>query len=121
MMMHFAGKRESEWTEISVDELYERYNSSKPILLLDIRSTTDFKRGYGHIPDAISIPLLELESRMDELEAYKEKEIVTMCPGGGLSLVAYEILTEAGFKDVKSLTGGTDEWRDKGYPLTSKT
>lgn len=120
-MMHFAGKRESEWSEISVDELFERYNSSKPPLLLDIRSTGDYEEGYGHIPGALSIPLLEFESRMDELEAYKEKEIITMCPGGGLSLVAYEVLTEAGFKDVKSLTGGTDEWRDKGYPLTDQT
>ena len=120
MIMFYAGKRESEWSEITVDELFEKYNSSEPPLLLDIRSNSDYESGYGHIPDAISIPLLELESRLDEVEAYKDREIVTICPGGGLSLVAYELLKEAGFKDVKSLTGGTDEWRDKGYPLTNE-
>jgi 3-mercaptopyruvate sulfurtransferase SseA len=41
-----------------------------------------------------------------------------MCPGGGLSLVAVEILEKAGFKDVKSLKGGTDLWHQSGYPTT---
>ena len=59
---------------------------------------------------------MELESKLNDLQSYKEKEIVTMCPEGGLSLVAGDILTEAGFKDVKSLKGGTDLWHKKGYP-----
>ncbi len=62
--------------------------------------------------------MLELESRLSEIMEFKDDEVVTMCPGGGLSLVAVDILNEAGFKDTKSLKGGTDEWRDKGYPLT---
>jgi tRNA 2-thiouridine synthesizing protein A len=62
--------------------------------------------------------VLELESHFEELAPFKEKEIVTMCPGGGMSLVAVEILEQAGFKDVKSLTGGTDLWHKKGYPTT---
>ena len=64
--------------------------------------------------------MLELESRIGELEPHREREIVTMCPGGGLSLVAVEVLTEAGFRNVKSLKGGTDEWYEKGYPLTKE-
>ncbi len=74
---------------------------------------------YGHIPNAVSIPILELDSKLDELEEYKGKEIVTMCPGGGLSLAAVEILAEAGFKDAKSRKGGTDAWHKKGYPTTT--
>ncbi len=42
-----------------------------------------------------------------------------MCPGGGLSLVAVEILEGAGFTNVKSLNGGTDAWHEKGYPTTA--
>jgi len=62
--------------------------------------------------------MLELESHIEELEEYRDREIVTMCPGGGLSLVAVDILQEAaGFSDVKSLKGGTDDWHQKGYPL----
>jgi rhodanese-related sulfurtransferase len=43
-----------------------------------------------------------------------------MCHGGGLSMVAADILAESGFKDVKSLRGGIDLWYQNGYPtLTS--
>ena len=111
------------YPEINVDELFNRINSDQPPLLIDIRDTADFNgvgySKYGHIPDARSIPILELESSLEGLDSFKEKEIVTMCPGGGLSLAAVDILTEAGFKDAKSLKGGTDAWHRKGYPTTT--
>ncbi len=111
------------YPEINVDDLFNRINSDQPPLLIDIRDTADFNgvgySKYGHIPDARSIPILELESSLEDLDSLKEKEIVTMCPGGGLSLAAVDILTEAGFKDAKSLKGGTDAWHRKGYPTTT--
>jgi len=111
------------YPEINVDELFNRINSDQPPLLIDIRDTADFNgvgySKYGHIPDARSIPILELESSLEDLYSFKEKEIVTMCPGDGLSLAAVDILTEAGFKDAKSLKGGTDAWHRKGYPTTT--
>ncbi len=42
-----------------------------------------------------------------------------MCPDDGLSLVAVEIMDGAGFTDVKSLSGGTGAWHEKGYPITT--
>lgn len=111
-----------DYPEITVDELYERVKSDQPPLLIDIRNFEDYNgtrdSKYGHIPDALSIPMLELESSLGDLEEYKEKEIVTLCPGGGLSLAAVDVMREAGFKDVKSLKGGTDAWHRKGYPTT---
>ena len=93
------------WTEITVDVFFIRIETDPPALLIDVRSEKEFSGGYGHILNAMWIPMLELESRLDEIQDFKEKEIVTMCPGGGLSLVAVDILTEAGFKDAKSLKG----------------
>ena len=111
-----------DYPEITVDELYERVKSDQPPLLIDIRNFEDYNgtgdSKYGHIPDALSIPMLELESHLGDLEEYKEKEVVTLCPGGGLSLAAVDVMREAGFKDVKSLKGGTDAWHRKGYPTT---
>jgi len=109
--------------EITVDELFERVNSDQPPLLIDIRDAADFNgtgySTYGHIQNARSITILELESKCEDLQSFKDKEIVTICPGGGLSLAAVEILTEAGFKDVKSLKGGMGLWHKKGYPTTT--
>ncbi len=109
--------------EITVDDLFYRVNSNQPPLLIDIRDVADFNgtgySKYGHIPNARSISILELESKLEDLQSFKEKEIVTMCPGGGLSLAAVEILTGAGFTDVKSLKGGIGLWHKKGYPTTT--
>jgi len=109
--------------EITADELFDRINSGRPPLLIDIRSAEDYYgtgySKYGHIPNARSIDILELEASLEDLQPFKEKEIVTMCAGGGLSLAAVEILTEAGFKDAKSLKGGTGRWHKKGYPTTT--
>ena len=115
---HIAREENPDWTEITADELFQRFESDPPALLIDVRSEKEYSEGYGHIPGAKWIPMLKLESKLEDLEEFKDKEIVTMCPGGGMSLVAVDILNEAGFKDAKSLKGGTDEWRQNGYPLT---
>ena len=112
-----------DYPEIDVDELHEKLNSDEPPLMIDIRPVADYSgtgdSKYGHISNALSIPMLELESRLQELEEYKDREIVTMCPGGGLSLAAVDVMREAGFNRVKSLKGGTDAWRKKGYPTVT--
>jgi rhodanese-related sulfurtransferase len=112
-----------DYPEITIDELFDRVNSDHPPLMIDTRSVDDYNgtgySKYGHITEALNIPMLKLESKLVELEEYKEKEVVTMCPGGGLSLAAVDLMREAGFNDVKSLKGGTDAWFKKGYPTTS--
>ena len=119
LLSSLSKSKELEWSEITVDELFERVNSDQPPLLIDVRSPAEFEGGYGHLPNAISIPTLKIESKIEELESYREKEIVTMCPGGGMSLVAVDILEKAGFKDVKSLQGGTDLWHKSGYSTSN--
>ena len=109
----------SEWSEITVDDLLDRTNSNRPPLILDIRSAQEFNGANGHIPNARSISITKLASNLERLQSFKDKEIVTCCPGGGLSLVAVDILVKAGFRDAKSLRGGMDLWSKKGYPTTT--
>ncbi|MHA2224841.1 MAG: rhodanese-like domain-containing protein [Candidatus Hodarchaeales archaeon] len=106
-----------EFSEITVDQLFERVNSNEPPLIIDTRSAKEFNGAEGHIPNAKHIPIRELKSNFEDLQSYREKEIVTICPGGGLSLIAVDLLVEADFKDVKSLHGGFDMWIEKGYPI----
>ena len=114
-MMFYYNK--IEWSEITTDDLFSRINSDRSPILLDIRTVGEYLN--GHIPNARSIKVTDIKSKIEELQHFKEEEIVTMCPGGGLSLVAVDILVDAGFKNVKSLKGGVWEWIDKGYPLTT--
>ena len=121
-LLHVLGIRKTEIAEITPEELYELIEGGHTPLMIDIRPTREYDGtggdGKGHIPDAMSIPYEGLESRLGDLEEYKDREIVTMCPRGGLSLVAAELMTKAGFKDVKSLKGGMESWNRKGYPTT---
>ncbi|UYN88894.1 MAG: rhodanese-like domain-containing protein [Anaerolineales bacterium] len=123
----------SNVTEISSEELQQHMASSAPPLLIDVRDANEYNSGFGHLPGARHLPLMELvvkfpsaerfkeaikglEAQLMELEPYMEGEVVTICPGGGFSLVAAEIMAEAGFKNVKSLAGGADGWFKDGYP-----
>ena len=110
--------------EIKVHELNDLIKSDQAPLMIDLRDKDDyyvtekayFK--YGHIPNSKLIPGFRLPDNVKNLTSFMEKEIVTICPGGGMSLVAAEILIQAGFKDVKSLRGGLRKWHKKGYPST---
>ncbi|UCG90436.1 MAG: sulfurtransferase TusA family protein [Candidatus Heimdallarchaeota archaeon] len=113
-----------EISEITVDELFDRFNGNTLPILLDLRDLVEFYGNgeykyekYGHIPNSKWFRLMELSSRLDDLEEFKDKEIVTICQGGGMSLVAVQIMIEAGFTDVKSLKSGIKGWKKKGYPL----
>ncbi len=109
-------------SEITVDELHDRIKSNNTPLMIDTRDRVEFYaaegswRKYGHIEGARNIPIFELIDNLLDLSSYKDKEIVTFCPGGGMSLVAAEIMVKAGFTDVKSLKRGMDDWERKGYP-----
>lgn len=124
-------------SEISAEELSERMGSGHAPLILDTRSRQEFDSGFGHIPDSVHLPLMEIvgnfrstekfraalkgiEGQLEAIQPSMDREVVTVCPGGGFSLVAAEIMAEAGFRDVKSLAGGADGWFKKGYP-TIKT
>jgi len=121
-------------SEMTVDELFDRINSDQSPLLIDVTEPTFYrtelekpdneqnelvKLSSQKIPNAKMIPILELAANLEDLQPYLEKEIVTICPGGGMSLIAVDIMVETGFKNVKSLTGGMELWVEKGYPTTT--
>ena len=121
-------------SEITVDELFDRMNSDRSPLLIDVTEPTFYsiekekpeneqnelvKLSAKKIPNAKMIPILELKANLEDLQPYLEEEIVTICPGGGMSLIAVDIMVEEGFKNVKSLTGGMELWIEKGYPITN--
>ena len=112
-------------SEITVDELHDRIQSNNTPLMIDTRDRVEFYaaegswRKYGHIEGARNIPIFELTSNLLDLSSYKDEEIVTFCPGGGMSLIAAELMVKAGFTDVKSLKKGMDDWDRKGYPTVT--
>ena len=108
--------RTGKWhvPEITPDELYDLMNSNKtPILLYNLRLVGE----DGLIPGIKRIHTRKLIGYLERLQPYKDKPIVNVCGGGGMSMVATEIMIQAGFRDVKSLNGGMQLWNKKGYPI----
>ena len=106
-------------SEISVGELYDRFDMDElPPLLLDVRTPQEYQG--GHIINARSLPLGDLMQNIEELEDYKDEEIVSICHSGARSMLASRLLAQAGFKDIRNLTGGMMMWRRKDYPISRK-
>ncbi|EDL64224.1 sulfurtransferase TusA family protein [Bacillus sp. SG-1] len=79
------------------------------IVVLDVREEAEY--AFNHIPNAVSIPMGELESRMNELN--KEDEIYVVCRTGNRSDLASQKLAENGFSKVINVVPGMSEWSGK--------
>lgn len=82
------------------------------IIVLDVREEAEF--AFGHIPNAISIPLGELENRLDELN--ENQEIYIVCRTGNRSDLAANKLAEKSFTKVYNVVPGMTGWKG---PITT--
>ncbi len=98
--------------QVGHQELLDRVRR-KDVVVLDVRPEVEFQA--GHIPEALSVPLAELESQLSVLP--KDREIVAYCRGPYcvLSLEAVGMLRKHGFK-ARRLEDGFPEWRAEGLP-----
>ena len=89
----------------------------KNVVFLDVRTPAEFngkaEDKFGAIKNAINIPVQELEKRMNELEKYKDKEIIVYCSHSHRSPRASYMLTQYGFKKVTNMLGGMSVWKDQ--------
>jgi len=106
-------QRRHEFEGISADELRVRLRSGD-VVLLDVRPAEEYQA--GHLPEAISIPVDELERRLNELPPYKT--IVAYCRGPYCVYAddALAVLAAQGWP-VARLEEGVWEWQQAGYML----
>jgi len=80
-------------------------------VLVDVRPAMEFE--HGHVAGAISIPIEQLESHLEELP--RDKRIVAYCRGAYCLFAdeAVALLRKRGFDAVR-LEGGWPEWAAEG-------
>jgi len=98
-----------EFPNITVADVQKKINAKNNILLLDVRTATEFDGPLSHIEGAVLLPIQELEQRVDELNEHKEKEIIVICRSGNRSQTGTRILISHGFNAVNML-GGMEAW-----------
>ena len=86
-------------------------------LVIDVRTHDEYRA--GHIQDAINIPLAELPDRAAELPEDRNTPVLTVCQRGNISLPGVLFLNSLGYREARSITGGTSAWQDLGYATES--
>lgn len=95
------------YSEMTTAELEDQLKEGKALNLVDVREPDEWQD--GHIKEARSIPLSELQERMDEL-GQGDKDLILICRSGGRSGKACDFLQAQGYK-VVNVAGGMLQWQ----------
>ncbi len=105
------GKPNSSSPLISVSQALDKYQAGA--FILDVRTSEEWNQ--GHIPGSVLIPLDLLSGRLSEIP--RDRDVVVVCRTGARSAQGLQILQQAGFTLVSSMTGGMVAWQAAGYPV----
>ena len=107
---HFGDRSDPE--PVGMEELLERTRSGK-VVVVDTRPSSEY--AAGHIAGAISVPIDELQDRLQQLP--KSKQYVAYCRGPYCAYAdrAVELLRANG-RRARRLDQGFPEWRAAGLP-----
>ena len=75
-------------------------------LIIDVRTDSEWNAGF--IEDAKHISINDLEKRLKEIQAFKDKPIFTYCAAGKRAERAKNLLIINGFSNVTNLGGIQD-------------
>ena len=122
----------SEITEISVQELHEKYLQYPDIILIDVREPEEHQACA--IDRAVNFPRGMLEMKIAQhpvvnhycdveraLTNLAERDIYLLCGTGARSALATQALQRMGFEKVYSMQGGMQAWLEAGFPTVSFT
>lgn len=96
---------------ITIEELKSRLDAGEKLNIIDVREpheNSEFNIG------GVLYPLGQVQTMMvDDLEQYKNQELIVYCRSGNRSGQACLILDTLGFTNTKNLVGGMLAWQEK--------
>lgn len=115
LVLGSCGSAQPTAADISPSELSDRIAAGGAPLILDVRSPAEFEA--GHIAGAINIPHDQLTQRISELGISPSDEVVVHCQSGRRAGMAEAALREAGYTNVRDLSGHMQAWNEAGMPV----
>jgi rhodanese-related sulfurtransferase len=106
----FGCAQQNKDSTMTVHELKKLMNDDSTLVILDVRTPAELTGPLGKIDNVINIPIQELQSRIGELNKYKDKQIAVICRSGNRSNTGTRLLREKGF-DAKNVLGGMIQYQ----------
>ncbi|SMG10514.1 Rhodanese-related sulfurtransferase [Marivirga sericea] len=102
---------------MTVGELHAiEFTDDNEQLVLDVRTPQEYAE--GKISGSQNLDVLKTDLFTTSIEKLdKEKTYYVICRSGSRSQKAADLMTEAGFKNVKNITGGMQAWEAANFPV----
>jgi rhodanese-related sulfurtransferase len=102
-------------TGVGREELLEQARRGE-VVVIDVRPVDEY--ATAHLPHARSLPLAEIEQRLDELP--RDREILAYCRGPFCLFAdeAVALLQARGYR-ARKLSDGVSEWQAAGLPVVA--
>jgi rhodanese-related sulfurtransferase len=98
--------------EVEVRQAYDAQQAGA--LLIDVREPSEWEA--GHASGAISLPMSELGTRLNEIPA--DQQVYFICRTGSRSGYLSDALNQRNYHAV-NVIGGSLEWVAEGLPFTT--
>ena len=102
---------------VKADDLHQLLQKADRPLVVDVRGPDHFSE--SHIPGSVNLPQDDLAQRSGELPQERGAPIVMVCNIGKFSKHTTLYLKSMGYRNVRSMKGGLNEWVRKGHPTES--
>ncbi len=107
----------NKYDTIKVDDLNRALQESDKPLLVDIRPPDYYAK--NRLAGSINSPEDDLAERVTELPEDRDAPIVMLCGIGKFSKGTVLFMKSLGYRNVRSMKGGLNEWVRKGHPTES--
>ena len=97
--------------DITIAKAKQMMETSKDIILIDVRTQGEVDNGIIGNPLHIDISKPDFKQKIEALD--KSKEYIVYCAVGGRSGTAVKYMRQAGFDKSYNMMGGYNEWSGK--------
>jgi rhodanese-related sulfurtransferase len=96
---------------ITAEELKSRLDAGEQLHIIDVREPSEYAE---YNIGGMLVPLGKIMGmQLEELDDWKDEELIVHCKAGMRSMQACVVLEQAGFTNVVNLVGGTMDWKQK--------
>lgn len=96
-------------------ETFKANLGNKDVQLIDVRTNKEYKE--GHIKGVENHVLTSLSENLDKVST--DKPVILHCQSGVRAAMARSILEKNGFDNIKTFSGGMNEWLEKENKVIS--